>query len=895
MNIVYSLRGMRIGKRITLMTVINVLAAALLLGLAWFGLQRVEERLREMQSLRDQNIRMEAIGKKGLRLLLLARQYMDEGKDNTVTQVAIFGADLERSILAEAKLDPSIAPRIDHLLRALKGFQQGFDELYFTKKDLATAYEELLEQGENISSYISIVSANARGEGAYNLLPELEKSLTWLHQAIASVNRFYFSGEQFQDALNGIATLDAYLPALADHAGNNLRASYLEQAAQLVGLYGEGVSRLAQLKAKEKEQALKGLNEPQARLQAAINDILQFNIKREQQGATAFREELERLTITGLSLVAGLVLLSGLLSWAIGHSITAPLGTLHQAILDQAEGRPVDHIPAGEEGDELAAMAGTLRKVIALQAEKDALIGQVNEALGRIRDLLDNSGQGVLSFGEDLLVEAEYSRESLSLFGKDEIAGCRVDALLVPDDVAGQELLAQNLRRLCRQKDLFRRDMLLSLMPSEFTIRDKTVEVQYRPLQETDNASGERLMLLLTDVSGERKLQETVQAEGRRLSLVVAAVKNRGELLDVMDDLRGFLDEVKAHWSSENPVASEAELHKIARLLHTYKGLFSLLECINLPQALHEAESRIAALPPTPDGKTLLAALDNEALKQAATEDLEVIRQALGPGFLEKRGEVVLPEEKTASLHALGEALLQHFGKGHATREIEQGINLLRQLRYVDLRQMLERYPRMAVQLAERQEKQLAPFSIAGPELLVDPVVFAPFARSLVHIFRNAVDHGLESPEEREKAGKPIAGAIRCEVSPAKDGGVNLTIQDDGRGLDHEALAAKALEFGLNADQDPSLLIFIHGLSTSAPCEVYNGMDSPQHGADVPLSGRGVGLAAVKAELNRLRGVVAVNSEPGRGTCFDFHIPPQDASMNTAVEPSKGAAHGTAG
>jgi len=343
---VSSLRGMRIGSRITLMTGINVLVVALLLSMAWLGMSRMEHRLGEVERLREQSMRMETIAKRSLKLLLLARQFLVEGGPETISQLHILGANLERLIIQEAEHDPSIASSTDKLREDLKEFQGGFDEIYTLKRNLAIEYEHLLQTGETIASYIAIVNANARGENAYDLLPELEKANRWLHQAIAAVNRFFFAEEQYDVAENGLVTLSIFLPAVADRAGNSLRSKYLYQAGELVEEYLEGLKRLATGMAREKELAETRINAPQDEIQSVINSILRDNARQLHAGGQALRRELERATIVGLSLVAGLLVFSGLLSWAIGRSITQPLGALHQAVRDQAEGRPVGTIPA---------------------------------------------------------------------------------------------------------------------------------------------------------------------------------------------------------------------------------------------------------------------------------------------------------------------------------------------------------------------------------------------------------------------------------------------------------------------------------------------------------------------------------------------------------------------
>jgi two-component system chemotaxis sensor kinase CheA len=135
----------------------------------------------------------------------------------------------------------------------------------------------------------------------------------------------------------------------------------------------------------------------------------------------------------------------------------------------------------------------------------------------------------------------------------------------------------------------------------------------------------------------------------------------------------------------------------------------------------------------------------------------------------------------------------------------------------------------------------------------------------LLHLLRNAVDHGLETIEDRLNAGKPGTGQIT--VRAYHEGNqVVVEVSDDGRGIDAAVVKRKAVEFGAitkqaaerMSDEEAIELIFLQGLSTAELTQ---------------LSGRGVGAAAVKASIEQLRGSVAVRSEPGAGTCFTLRMP----------------------
>ncbi|MDY6851237.1 MAG: chemotaxis protein CheA, partial [Thermodesulfobacteriota bacterium] len=155
--------------------------------------------------------------------------------------------------------------------------------------------------------------------------------------------------------------------------------------------------------------------------------------------------------------------------------------------------------------------------------------------------------------------------------------------------------------------------------------------------------------------------------------------------------------------------------------------------------------------------------------------------------------------------------------------------------------------------------------TLLGEETELDKTVTELIADPLVHIVRNAIDHGLESPEDRKSAGKDETGELTIEAKH-EGGEVWIVISEDGRGLDREKLLAKGIEKGLvqgdggeMSDQEVYELIFQPGFSTAR--EVTD------------ISGRGVGMDVVKKNIEKIKGRVDIRSEPGRGTVFTLRIP----------------------
>lgn len=176
---------------------------------------------------------------------------------------------------------------------------------------------------------------------------------------------------------------------------------------------------------------------------------------------------------------------------------------------------------------------------------------------------------------------------------------------------------------------------------------------------------------------------------------------------------------------------------------------------------------------------------------------------------------------------------------------------------------LTSRLARAVQSVAGAEDKQIV-FTVEGEDTLLDRAVLEDVGDALLHLVRNAADHGIESPSARVAAGKPAPGAIRLRAR--REGPeVVLSLADDGRGLDNAAILKAAMARGFISDAsalapgDVQQLIFTPGLSTAA--------------AITDISGRGVGLDVVRANIQALRGDVTMESVVGRGTTFTLRVP----------------------
>jgi two-component system chemotaxis sensor kinase CheA len=234
--------------------------------------------------------------------------------------------------------------------------------------------------------------------------------------------------------------------------------------------------------------------------------------------------------------------------------------------------------------------------------------------------------------------------------------------------------------------------------------------------------------------------------------------------------------------------------------------------------------------------------------------------------FLGAVGEVILSSSqlRTAAVHFEQRAEVS-AGIDQVERRVAELQRRVLDLRTTPLLRVMETLPRSARSIAERDGKQVS-VEMEGAELELDRSILDRLNEPMLHIVRNAVDHGIETPPMRRAQGKPEVGRVLIEARREKDS-ILISVSDDGAGIDLDSLRLRAIEAGLlhpdlAEDMPPeevAALIFHPGLSTAAQVS--------------EVSGRGVGMDAVKVTVESLGGSVHLETAPGRGTTTTLIVP----------------------
>ncbi len=228
-------------------------------------------------------------------------------------------------------------------------------------------------------------------------------------------------------------------------------------------------------------------------------------------------------------------------------------------------------------------------------------------------------------------------------------------------------------------------------------------------------------------------------------------------------------------------------------------------------------------------------------------------------------GELVIGKTRLASLASSTKSgelsgAIEHFG--HIVSDLQ---NIVMQTRMVPIETVFNRFPRMIRDLAKARGKQIE-LVMTGGETELDRTVIDEIGDPLVHLIRNGLDHGVETPEDRIAVGKPASGTLTLAAFH-EGSNVFIQIRDDGKGIDADRIRQKALEKGvITAEQAASMtreqainLIFAAGFSTAEQI--------------TDISGRGVGMDVVRTKIEQLSGEIKVHTEVGQGSTFTIKLP----------------------
>ena len=573
-----------------------------------------------------------------------------------------------------------------------------------------------------------------------------------------------------------------------------------------------------------------------------------------------------RRWILAASVAVGAALLILLLAF-VRRIVVRPLAELSAAAqrVEQGEHAQVE-ITAHDEVGELALAFNRMGEAI---AEREQRIARTNRQLQR---LLDNMQQAIFSFGPDMKIRSNHSKAALDVFRRAKVEGIDVcEELLAGYGPESHE--AEAVRVWFDSVFELGADLwpeLLELAPTELTIRSDTdhatdLEFVFRPV--IDEGELREVIVLATDTTernqAERQAREWETKYAREMSAMQKIVSGGTQIfVQFLRSTEERLARIKVLLTRSDKLL-RGELEELFRHAHTIKGEARTFDLVDLQRSATRLEDQLGRLrrwldeerPINWEGMLSETLMMLGAVKQAfeGTRDLLVQASPMGTAIL---------EQTTVFQSDLDELLTLIAAKGDKPNEPLPAA-LIAVAERLGSRPFAEIGMRLveAVPTWADAEGKRARLEIYGGETRVPAKLIEALPSALTHLVRNAVAHGIEMPAARKDAGKAEVGVIslRCK---AHDKGVEITVEDDGRGLDDEAIFAQAKARGLGSvGASLTNLIFVPGLSTSTSTS--------------DLSGRGVGLQCVRNDLAELGYRTTVDSKPGQGCRFTLSPVPE--------------------
>jgi HAMP domain-containing protein/HPt (histidine-containing phosphotransfer) domain-containing protein len=524
-----------------------------------------------------------------------------------------------------------------------------------------------------------------------------------------------------------------------------------------------------------------------------------------------------------VALLACLLVCAPLGLW-LYRSIAPPLARLDAGVRRIGAGELGHTIPVGA-ADELGKLTLAFNE---MAANLQRAMGAVAARNDDMRIVLDHVDQGLLTLERDGTLASERSATVDRWLG--HIPAERpLWEHLANLDAGCAEALELGFRQVLQ--DFLPIEVTLAQLPTRLTLGARHVEMSYRPV-----LAGEalcKLLVVLTDVSERVAREEARAQEAEALAIFRLLQHDRSGLAD-------FFAEGSALVAALRGADHDAELALVKRQVHTLKGNAAVFGFAAVADRCHVLESRLA------DDGRLAPSDELSALCTRWDGLMSRYRELAGSGD----PPLAVPrDEHRALLYALAARTPHELLQSRVARWLWEPVEV-----------RLAQLGAQARVIAQRLHKAPPRVRVHAPGLRLPHARFAAFWSAFVHALRNAVDHGIETPARRERAGKPAEGtlALAAELSPSE---LRIQLRDDGAGIAWERVRHKALAAGLPAHDQAALVeaLFADGVSTAEQLS--------------EVSGRGVGMAALRDACLGLGGRVDVRSELGTGTTFDFVFP----------------------
>jgi len=473
----------------------------------------------------------------------------------------------------------------------------------------------------------------------------------------------------------------------------------------------------------------------------------------------------------------------------------------------------------------------------------DNVIGLEKKVAARTADmrlLLDNVDQGFLTLDQDGIIADERSAVVDRWFGAVKGGDRWTDYIgRVSEDTATWfELAWESL-----QDGFMPVEVSLDQLPKKLEHEDRHYAFEYKPLFLPGGEELDKLLIMVHDVTAdvEREQAEAVQRE--MMIVVDRILRDRGGFLEFFQEASALIDRITVE-------RDDVVLTK--RHIHTLKGNCALFGLKSISGLCHVLEQQMIE-----EDRNL-----TETERRMLSRDWSELSSRLAHIIGDRPPAFEIEEDEVDELFG---ALVRRVSR----RELAE---MMVRWKGEPMTKRLPCLAERAQRLAQRLGKGDINVEVEPGDIRLPREVWSKFWSAFVHVIRNAVDHGLETPDDRLAAGKSEVGTLTLATYVEEKDFV-IEVADDGKGINWDAVADKARSQGMPCDVRDDLIAAL----------LSDGVSTAERVTDT--SGRGVGMAAIAAACADQGGFVTVESEPGQGTSWQFRFPREVAELSADLSP----------
>ena len=458
---------------------------------------------------------------------------------------------------------------------------------------------------------------------------------------------------------------------------------------------------------------------------------------------------------------------------------------------------------------------------------------QIEKRGKEMQAILDNIDQGLILITNDGSLVGDTSASIQQWFGS-SIDGAKIWDLFAAHDPKLAEYMKLSFETL--REELMPEDVIVSQLPKRLTANSLIFDLKYTCIYKNKKLS--QILVILSDVTEKINANKKNQEQQALVSVLSRLTEDPTCLKDYFIEVEQLI---------HNLYDSKQSLREIRRHLHTIKGISAIFGISPIANTVHELEEQL---------------LDVSDLE--SRDIFDELRDQIAD--FKTKATAVAPQQQTTL--SLEPTELLNIIQAVQNQQTQEAINALHRLNLEPIRRRFIRMQTEIKTLAKKLGKGNIKVIIEDGNVRLDSNIWKRFFSEFIHVVRNSVDHGLETPQEREIANKTKFGTIKLRAYETPEQLV-IEITDDGKGVHWDKIKTKAQNLGLIADTQAQIIeiLFSDGFSTRDKV--------------TQTSGRGVGLASFRAAVEELGGHISMVSEVNKGTTFKMSFP--HSRLNTKV------------